>query len=184
MVIAAATLIGPIAAVQAQKWVERWRDARVQKQRLFATLMATRGARLSDQHVYALNSIDLTFAGRRAVTDAWREYLDRLNAPQGHDEAQWRAWHERAQDKLVDLLYAMAADLGEGATFDRTAIRNGAYVPTAHGAREQMSNEVLIAARDMLTGRSEMKMRVTNILPPEQRPAPNSVPVVPPGKPD
>jgi len=43
----AATVIGPIAAVQAQKWVEKFRERRNEKMRVFAALMYTRGTRLS-----------------------------------------------------------------------------------------------------------------------------------------
>jgi hypothetical protein len=59
--IVSATLLGPILAVQAQKWLERWRDYRNRKMWVFQTLMATRAARLEAEHVRALNMIDLVF---------------------------------------------------------------------------------------------------------------------------
>jgi hypothetical protein len=58
-----ATIAGPILAVQAHKWVERLREGRNRKLRLFERLMATRAARLSAEHVQALNMIDLVFYG-------------------------------------------------------------------------------------------------------------------------
>lgn len=52
--IIAATLLGPILAVQAQKWVEIWNEKRNRKLRIFYNLMATRAGRVSDRHVEAL----------------------------------------------------------------------------------------------------------------------------------
>lgn len=87
--IIAATLCGPILAVQAQKAIEAARESRGQKSWVFHQLMATRAARVSPQHVQALNTIDLTFYGRRrfrgrseqeqAVLDRWKEYHDLLS---------------------------------------------------------------------------------------------------------
>lgn len=71
-----ATFCGPIAAVQAQKWIERTREQRGRRLWIFQTLMATRAIRAgSNEHVQALNLIDVFFNGKssrdRAVRDAW-----------------------------------------------------------------------------------------------------------------
>lgn len=58
-----ATIAGPILAVQAQKWLERLRERRNRKLKVFQQLMATRASRLSTDHVQALNMIDLVFYG-------------------------------------------------------------------------------------------------------------------------
>jgi hypothetical protein len=79
-----ATLMGPVLAVQAQKWIESLRRTSEAKDLIFKSLMATRGARLSPEHVRALNMIDLTFYGKgvsrrtkmeQNVLDAWRVKL-------------------------------------------------------------------------------------------------------------
>ena len=56
-----AIIAGPILAVQAQKIIEGVKERKERKIRLFHTLMETRAARLSGQHVSALNMIDLEF---------------------------------------------------------------------------------------------------------------------------
>jgi hypothetical protein len=81
----AATILGPSLAVQAQKAVERATEQRRQKLSVFHVLMATRAARVSPEHVQALNRIELQFSGwkvfgliqwqtaaERAVIEAWR----------------------------------------------------------------------------------------------------------------
>ena len=45
--VVAATVLGPILAVQAQKAVEAYRERRTRKSRLFELLMATRASRVS-----------------------------------------------------------------------------------------------------------------------------------------
>lgn len=60
--IVIATVMGPILAVQAQKRVEVWNEKRNRKLRIFYNLMATRGARISERHVEALNSIQLEYS--------------------------------------------------------------------------------------------------------------------------
>jgi len=54
ILIVCATVVGPILAVQAQKAVERARERRGRKAWLFHSLMATRAARVSPEHVQAL----------------------------------------------------------------------------------------------------------------------------------
>ena len=70
------TFIGPVAAVQAQKWIERSREKGDRKLRVFQTLTMTRAARAASiEHVQALNLIDLYFDGKgkddKAVREAW-----------------------------------------------------------------------------------------------------------------
>ncbi|MBG1249207.1 hypothetical protein F4W02_18855 [Burkholderia pseudomallei] len=68
----AATVAGPILAVQAQKWVERARASAQRRDWIFGTLMATRQDRVSMEHVRALNMIDLAFYGTRVLGKVWR----------------------------------------------------------------------------------------------------------------
>jgi Family of unknown function (DUF6680) len=55
LVLAACTLAGPVLAVQAQKWIERFREKNARRLATFRTLMATRATTLSPAHVEALN---------------------------------------------------------------------------------------------------------------------------------
>jgi hypothetical protein len=98
----AATVIGPIAAVQAQKWVEKFRERRNEKMRVFAALMYTRGTRLSLEHVQALNRIELAFHKDPKVMAAWRAYLDNLSQTVT-PENQTYVWGER--DRLLSKCF-------------------------------------------------------------------------------
>jgi uncharacterized protein DUF6680 len=84
-----ATVCGPILAVQAQKIIERARARREVRLSIFYRLMTFRATPLAPERIQALNMIDLEFRpnwlGRqptkdKAVTTAWKELLDQLNA--------------------------------------------------------------------------------------------------------
>src|SRR5690348_8507290 len=138
--IVGATLMGPVLAVQAQKWIERARERRERKTWVFNTLMATRAARLSNDHVRALNMIDLAFYGRRIlgqsrrtrkeqrVIDAWREYFDHLNSPIPENAPQALQVLLNAREELfVNLLSAIAIECAF--EFDRVQLKKGMYSP-------------------------------------------------------
>lgn len=127
----AAIILGPILAVQVEKLVEarrEWKRARVG---LFHALMRTRAARVSPQHVEALNAIDLVFRKDKKVREAWKVYLDHLNAV---NEKDIDAWVQRGDDYLADLLAEMTAVLKYD--FDKVQLRRAIYSPRAHGEAE------------------------------------------------
>src|SRR5260370_11858184 len=143
----AATILGPILAVQAQKFVERATENRRRKLQVFATLMTTRAARLSPEHVQALNTIELLFSRgwfwqkkEKAVIIAWRVHLDNLTQPWGDDEASMKASNERAFNSFVELMFAMSQALGYD--FDRVQIKRSAYYPIGHFNNETAQQHI------------------------------------------
>jgi Family of unknown function (DUF6680) len=140
----AAIFLAPLLAVQAQKLIESARDKRARRERLFHILMGTRAARVSAEHVQALNMIDLEFygarflgmrfrlAGNRRITECWREYRDHLNSHPGVDAEKHTidAWGEAGNTFFVALLHALSQCLGYD--FDRVELAKGVYSPTAH----------------------------------------------------
>jgi hypothetical protein len=137
-----ATLCGPIAAVQAQKWLEKNRDVRRRKEHIFRTLMATRASRVSAEHVQALNMINFEFYGGgqrdRAVREAWNEYRDHLNTQYAKEAFQ--VWSGRGDELFFELLYHMSHCVG--LPFERAHIKKSAYSPIAHGSLEQDQNVI------------------------------------------
>jgi hypothetical protein len=166
-----ATLLGPILAVQAQKAVERARERRSRKSWVFHQLMATRAARVSPEHVQALNMIDLAFYGQRvlgihrrsksekAVLDAWREYHDHLSTKA--DDETLTIWNVKGDELFINVLFAMAEDVGY--RFDRVQLKKGAYSPIAHGQLEEQQHALRKLAIDVLAGQSPLRMEVTSL---------------------
>jgi hypothetical protein len=166
-----ATIAGPILAVQAQKWVERLRERHNRKLRVFERLMATRAARLSAEHVQALNMIDLVFYGsyffgihrrsktEQVVIDAWREYLDQLST-RAADAAAVSVWNARNDELFINLLFAIAKDVHY--KFDRVQLKKGAYSPQAHGDLELEQNMIRKLVLKLLSGENALKMDVAS----------------------
>ncbi len=128
--IVAATFLGPILAVQAQKWVEAFRERRRRKISVFEQLMATRGSRVSPEHVRALNMIDLVFYGEKTKGD----------------------------ELFTNLLFATSKDLGF--RFDRVQLKRGTYTPIAHGEIEAEQTELRRATLSLVTGKHALQMNV------------------------
>lgn len=169
-----ATIAGPIFAVQAQKWIEILREARNRKRSLFHTLMATRAARVSPDHVQALNMIDLVFYGRRilwihyqsktekAVLAAWREYHDHLNTHLHikSDDSARVIWNNSTEELFIKLLSAIAEDVRF--KFDRVQLKKGWYSPIAQGELEQEQMIIRKLVLKLLSGENPLKMEVTS----------------------
>lgn len=132
--------------------------------------MATRAARVSSEHVQALNMIDLAFYGQRVlgihrrskseqtVIDAWREYHDHLNTKVADDAL--RIWNVKGEELFINMLFAMAGDVAY--KFDRVQLKRGAYSPVAHGELEDEQRALRKLAIEVLAGDSPLKMEVTS----------------------
>lgn len=164
-----ATLLGPILAVQAQKAVERARERSNRKAWVFHTLMATRAASVSTEHVRALNMIDIVFYGKRilgmhrrsktedSVLDAWHEYLDHLNTQ--YEQEDLSLWATRGNEIFINLLFALAMDVGF--RFERVQLGKGAYSPVAHAETEYEQEQLRKNAGKVLSGEMPLRMEVT-----------------------
>ncbi|WP_090143337.1 DUF6680 family protein [Limnohabitans sp. DM1] len=165
-----ATMLGPILAVQAQKWIEGARAQRGRKLQVFTQLMATRAARLSPEHVQAINMIDLVFYGaftfgmhrrtrkEQAILDAWKEYHDNLCGGVDLSEIQQQAHFAQRNELFLNLLYAISQDVGF--TFDRVQLKRGAYTPVAHEEIEADQNALRKVLLKALSGDSPLSMNV------------------------
>ena len=109
-----AVLIAPLVAVQVQKYLERHQEKRERKLRIFKTLMATRGVPLSQDHVQALNMIDIEFYGEKykKIITSWKDYLNHLEKITKDDEERFSLWNEEKADLLANLLLVMGKSLG------------------------------------------------------------------------
>jgi hypothetical protein len=163
-VIAAATLLGPIFAVQAQKFIERATERGKTRRAIFHALMSNRATRLHDDFVKALNLIDLEFREPKdkPVIDAWRALFGeyREGPAEGASEDVYRAWNQRIDDRLVALLLAMSKALGY--EFSEEELRRGIYYPKGRVDLEQSQMIVLHGLRLALEGKLSIPMKVTD----------------------
>ncbi len=158
LVMIIAVLLGPIIAVQLTRYLDDKREIRDRKLQVFKTLMATRAYTTSWDHVVALNRIDLEFdrsnRKEKAVIDAWKEYLDHLNAK----EIPAEQWVFKRVDLLVEMLHKMAQVLRYD--FDKTHIKNSSYAPVAHGTLEEQQEALRKGVIELLDGKRKLPIRV------------------------
>jgi uncharacterized protein DUF6680 len=167
--IIAATILGPILAVQAQKFIERAGERRRQKLRIFYTLMSYRATPLASERIQALNTIDLEFrpnrlgyqsAKAKAVTTAWKILLDELNTKvDENDKNAIAAWTRRCDDYSVDLLFAFSAAMGF--KFNKVELKRGIYYPRGHHEMEASQRAILANLEKLLAGERSLPMNVT-----------------------
>jgi hypothetical protein len=154
IVTVAAILAGPILAVQAQSWLERRREQRDRKLRVFRTLMATRARKAaSPSHVEALNLISIEFHDDKEVRAAWNVYLDHLMTGPASD-----VWVDKMQDLFTELLFQMAESLRFD--FDKVQIKKQGYTPVLY---ENLESEQALLRQGLigvLTGRGSIPIHV------------------------
>jgi hypothetical protein len=136
--IVGATFLGPIFAVG----ITLWREAKSQKYNrllyVFRTLMATRKIGISNEHVNALNLIEVDFHNCEDVVKAWKSYLEHLNAVNVPEDGPWQ---ETKEKRLPELLSKMGAVLG----FDIPGLDlfRGGYSPIGWVHKDARTNGVL-----------------------------------------
>ncbi len=171
----AAVILGPILAVQAQKFLEQFREKKRRRLEIFRTLMSTRAEILHRNHVQALNMIDIEFYGwmipiiktryqspqEQAVTHAWKIYNSHLNKfGEYKDESHWIT---KRQELLTELLYTMALALNYD--FDKVQLLRDCYRPEAYNNLENLQAGILLSLAEVLKGDKAIPMVITNIPP-------------------
>jgi hypothetical protein len=152
--IVIATLCGPILAVQAQVWLERRRGKQGRRQQIFYTLMRTRAAALSPDHVHAINAIPVEFHGVETIISAYKEYIDHLNVPQ----TNVAAWNERRVDLFMDLLHKISQRLGYD--FTVAQLKGEYYAPKWQFDLEAEQTAIRQALAKILSGEAALPMDV------------------------
>lgn len=140
----AATIYGPTRVYNLQQASEKDREARRRQYALLHSLMRTRVQVLHQDHVAAINLIQLEYYGHENVQSAFRRYLEHLETIAPNDPGQRDRWLDDRQDRFYALIKEMADVLG--LKFDKADLKRFAYSP------QGWSNEegVLKAARALV----------------------------------
>lgn len=148
--IVLATFCGPIAAVQAQMFLDRRRAQRNRREQIFYTLMRTRATSLSPEHVQALNAVPLEFRGVKDITDAYKTYINHVYTPMPVPPADPKPWVDLRIDLLIDIMAKMAAKLGY--KYTTVELKRDYYNPIWHSTVETEQNTIRQGLAKALSG--------------------------------
>jgi hypothetical protein len=123
--------------------------------------MATRASVLSQEHIKALNMIDIEFYCDKkysAARKAWRAYLDARSKSPVTTEAELIQFGKDCENTLVALLVEIGVALGYD--FDSTHIKQSIYKPQGHVADENYQQIIRIKLTEFFSGRISLPMDV------------------------
>jgi hypothetical protein len=161
VILAIATCLGPILAVQAQKWIEQWRAKRERRAAIYRTLMITRATRLAPVHVESLNAIPLDFYGVKPVMDRWEEYFNRLCKEATSQEL----WHAEAERLFIALMTEIGKSIGY--KFNAAEMQQ-IYFPQGHRVLQDDQQLIQRGLALWLTGQRAVKMDVVGFPGPDE----------------
>jgi hypothetical protein len=156
-----ALLCGPILALLAQRALDWLREKDKRRKALYFKLMSTRATWLANEHVEALNSIDIVFTRDEKIRRLWKTCLDHLATPEAGSE-----WNETLTDLRVDLYQAIGHKLGYRYTTDY--IKRGIYFPKHYVTVQENQNKMLAG---LAAAVEHGRLKVEVIEPPAPPPA-------------
>lgn len=147
--IVLATFAGPVAAIVVNRWRDLQRETRSRRLAIFRTLMTTRRTAITQEHVGAVNLVEVEFHGVKAIETSWKAYSAHLNSRDGPlRKAEER---QRFEEKRVDLLAALIFSISRylGFKMSELDIRNGGYAPDGWRYRDERLGTILDYVRDI-----------------------------------
>ena len=113
--------------------------------------MRTRAARLSVDHVGALNLIQLVFDKETKVIEAYKNYRIHLSMSPRPDRFLDPAFYDTEEGLFLDLLSAIASALDYD--FDKKDLESLSYFPQGWGDDELRRHQITRSLADMLSGK-------------------------------
>lgn len=152
-----ATFMGPIAAVQLQKFMDRRGERSRRQVEVFRALMASRAMPNSPQYVNALNAVPLEFHGNTKIVDAWRDLLMHLNIPQEHPEV----WGQQRLRLFIEMLKQVAKALHYD--FRDSELQDHVYFPQWQVALMNDQELLRKGLVDLMSGKASLSMKITDL---------------------
>ena len=141
-------ILGPVLAVQTQKWIERSADRKSRQLYIFRVLMATRSTPVASEHVTALNLIDIDFSKKKKkekpIIDTWQILQHHLNNgyPNYNDYEdktkytnEYNISYKKSREYLEDLLDEMSKYLGYN--FEKIIIKRHSYYSESQADKDR-----------------------------------------------
>jgi hypothetical protein len=143
------------------RFIDRRRELNNRRLFVLRTLMATRRATISADHVNALNLIEIEYHGKQRVIDAWKDYLKHMSTPFDQKDIT-RITRER-QTLLAKLLSAMSRVMGF--KMEQLEIFEGGYYPQGAVNTETQQEAIRKMFASIAAGERGMPIEITKVPP-------------------
>jgi hypothetical protein len=107
-----AIVVGPIAAVVITRLMDARSSAYSRKYQIFGDLIRTRAAKISPEHVSALNLVEIEFNRSARVKSAWDRYMENLSSDTPTDQSAFNSFILRRDQLFIKLVQEIANDIG------------------------------------------------------------------------
>jgi hypothetical protein len=144
-------VVGALVTLLGNHFYSEWKDRKEKRERIFKTLMSTRGYKTGTAHVEALCAVEVEWGREEDTTvrAAWKAYNHHLNTqvPEDLNDPKNVAWRTNLDELFADLIVALGESIGKPQ--DKTEVKRAAYGPKAWGDRDY---EESMLRRGFLTG--------------------------------
>ncbi len=148
--VVVATLFSPVIAVVVTRLMDQLKSRRDRQWSIFETLMLTRRAPLSQDHVMALNRIEIEFAKDSSVMAAIRSYFDNLGEKAPVDTAEFERFQARRRRLFAELVQEIGLRMNH--KVDKMDLIEGGYYPAGWEEDEVMRRTNSKLLNDILSG--------------------------------
>lgn len=136
-------VVGSLATLILNHFYMQWKERKEKRERIFRTLMSTRGFRAFPAHVEALCAVEVEWGGKRdgEVHSAWKAYnyhLNKQHVPTDINDPGNIAWSNEMEELFANLVVAIGESIGK--PLDKTDVKRGAYGPRAWWEQEHESS--------------------------------------------
>lgn len=107
-----AIVIGPIAAVIITRLMDARSEKSGRRHQIFRDLMRTRSAKISHEHVTALNLVEIEFYQDGDVKSAWKAYMDNLSESSPTNPDRQKAFFDKRDQLFLKLMQTIANRIG------------------------------------------------------------------------
>jgi hypothetical protein len=152
-----AIIVGPIAAVIVTRAMDERNAKNVRRHAIFRDLMRTRSAKLSLEHVTALNLVEIEFYENSGVRSAWQKYMENLSSEAPEDRAQ--DFYGKRDQLFIKLLQEVANQIGLKKV-DITDLMTSNYYPQGWANDEVEQRKVRALLIQTLSGMKPLRVRM------------------------
>jgi hypothetical protein len=107
-----AIVVGPIAAVLITRMLDNRNAAYARRYQVFRDLVRTRSAKISPEHVNALNLVEIEFNQFPEVKTSWDRYMEALSMKIGGGDEAFNQYVVRRDQLFIKLVQNIANVLG------------------------------------------------------------------------